>query len=732
MLTDSNKFLETDDQGIQSRLPVRTNFLGREEELSQMNQCFGSYVRRKSLVLWGLSGSGKTQLAIHYVTTNKQSYQSVLWIDGSSSALVHQSFENLSHHISGYHRGRPATEQVIEWLERGTNRSWMMIFDNVPGAYDVDDPENFDIRKYLPACDHGHILLITTASDLHLRLALPGTHLEGVDDTTGSSILLRCAGVQAPEDSGKATARSISRKLGGLPLALEQAGTLLSYGIIRMNDFNKEFQQRFSNRTLKTPMKKYVGSYEKGRTLWTVFEMSYDGLMQRSPDAVKLLHLAIFLSPGSIPSVFGNRHDLSRLSSDYDFELPVCGLGLAETQSFGLLCWLNELRRDVEKFGAAVNELESSGFVKLCRNLSDTSIESLAVHALIRAFVCSKAPEEGIHDGLMTAFLLGGKILPYGTKSFELTRLWKHTGELNRLLVALLSSVPTLLFHDPSGRYFALAGDVAPVYAYTCRFLGDLDRSSRFWDIAIKYRLITEPNWPDTELHMNEIFEAANIDVKVGEFKKGIERYELFLAHCDRIFPGNNENNDRAVQAAAALREARGISRKHEENFDRAVVAQRVPKRRPINLTPGEATSSFHKATKGGDLWGGDLWGGDLWGGRASSLDLQDRYKRSGFLRIPPSTRDRISQQLPEREVPGPSEDKAEYEDLLSPHDEFLLSLYDLKRESEEVEKEPKEINGDLRWQSETTRKMGNTWKRLMKRSTRPSKKGKDRMMNEE
>jgi hypothetical protein len=55
-----------------------------------------------------------------------------------------------------------------------------------------------------------------------------------------------------------------------------------------------------------------------------------------------------------------------------------------------------------------------------------------------------------------------------------------------------------------------------------------------------------------------------------------------------------------------------------------------------------------------------------------------------------------------------------------------------LKRESEEVEKEPKEINGDLRWQSETTRKMGNTWKRLMKRSTRPSKKGKDRMMNEE
>ncbi|KAJ5404144.1 hypothetical protein N7509_004015 [Penicillium cosmopolitanum] len=241
---------ETDDQGIQSRLPVRTTFLGREEEMSQMKQCFGSDLCRKSLVLWGLSGSGKTQLAIHYVSTNKQTYKSVLWIDGSTSALIHQSFENLSHHISGYNRERPATEQVIEWLERETNRSWMIVFDGVPGAYDVDDPENFDIRKYLPTCDHGHILLVTTASDLHLRLALPEIHLEGVDDITGCSILLRCAGVQAPDDSGKATARSISHKLGGLPSLLNKLALCyptVSFGwMISISSFNSAFLIRRS------------------------------------------------------------------------------------------------------------------------------------------------------------------------------------------------------------------------------------------------------------------------------------------------------------------------------------------------------------------------------------------------------------------------------------------------------------------------------------------------------
>lgn len=565
----------------------------------QMKQCFGSDFCRKSLVLWGLSGSGKTRLAIHYVTTNKQAYHSVLWIDGWSSALINQSFENLSHHISGYNREKPATEQVIEWLERKTNRSWIMIFDGVPGAYDVDDPEDFDIRKYLPDCDHGHILLVTTSSDLHLRLAFSEIHLEGVDDNTGSSILLKCAGVRTPDDPGKATARSISRKLGGLPLALEQAGTVLSNGIIRMDDFNKQFQQRFSDKTLKTPMKKYVGSYEKGRSLWTVFEMSYDSLFQRSPDAVKLLHLAIFLTQGSIPSIFGNSLGLGGAPSDLNFEPPFCEVGPSETQSFGLLCWLKELRQDIGRFGVAVNELELSGFVKCWRSLSDTSIESIAVHALVRAFVCSKAPEKDIHESIATAFLLGGRIFHYGSKEFQLIRLWKHTGELRKLAAALLCSVPKSLFQEPGSEHFGLCGAVAPIYAYTCRFLGDLSGSNRFWDVAIKYRLIADKNWPDNELHMNEIFEAASIDVKIGNFEKGIDQYELFLAHCDRILP---ENYERAVQAAATLRKVREISRTHKKNFGRAVVAQRFEKRRPGYPILSETTSSLLKATERGDV----------------------------------------------------------------------------------------------------------------------------------
>ncbi|KAJ6140303.1 nacht and wd domain protein [Penicillium samsonianum] len=404
--------------------------------------------------------------------------------------------------------------------------------------------------------------------------------------------------INAPDDSAKVIAQSICRKLGGLPLALEQAGTFLSYGIIRINDFNQYFQERFSDKALKTPMQKYVGSYEKGRTLWAVFEMSYDGLSQRNPHAIKLLHLAAFFTTGSTRFVFGVESGFED-SFDSTLESPFFPPEIGETQSFGLLRWLKELRSEIEQFGIAIHELETSGFVKLSRSLHDTSIESCAMHALVRAFIRSKASEDDIRDSLATAVLLSGQYLQYGTESFQLTGLWKHAGELHNLLKMLISSVSRSFFQDPDGKYFALLGAVAPIYAHTCRLLGNLHEAKQLWDIALKYRLVSNTQWPSIELHMDEILEAAKIDVKLGDFESGITRYEMVLAHCDRIFP---DNDAIAIQSAASIREARESSHKRQKDLGRAIVAQRLAKRRPNDLTSPNASSSLPRRTETGDI----------------------------------------------------------------------------------------------------------------------------------
>jgi hypothetical protein len=193
-------------KGIHSRIPVpKTTFLGRTNEMRLMQDYFESSGSRSSLVLWGLSGSGKTQLAIHYVTAYRETYGSVLWVDSSSTAKIQASFERLAMQLPRSRQERPAVELVTEWLEK--QGSWIMVFDGVPGGYDVDDYEDIDIRKYFPICEHGHILLVTTSSDLHIRLGFPDVQLEGLDDRTGSEILLRCAGVNAPDHAGDYTSK---------------------------------------------------------------------------------------------------------------------------------------------------------------------------------------------------------------------------------------------------------------------------------------------------------------------------------------------------------------------------------------------------------------------------------------------------------------------------------------------------------------------------------------------
>lgn len=205
LLTSTPKTMnhcELSSEGIQSRIPVpKTAFLGRANEIHQMEECFEACHSRSTLVMWGLSGSGKTQLAIHYITTHREAYRSVVWVDSSSTASIHASFEIIAGQLPSGRQERPAVDLVTKWLER--QASWIMVFDGVPGAHDVDDNEDLDIRNYFPTCEHGHILLVTTSSDLHVRLHCPDVQLQGLDQQIGSELLLRCAGIKAPNDSGK-------------------------------------------------------------------------------------------------------------------------------------------------------------------------------------------------------------------------------------------------------------------------------------------------------------------------------------------------------------------------------------------------------------------------------------------------------------------------------------------------------------------------------------------------
>lgn len=189
---------------VTSETPLCTpHFHGRRSELDQFKKRFHTDAQdRRELVLYGLSGSGKTQLALRFLQESRYCYTSRLWIDATSLDSVIESFEEILSQlgpstVSKYHllcdttHSRLARFKAVlvlarTWLEGEDNTQWIMIIDNVENL----DGE-YHLQQLFPNCSHGCILVISTRSDTYSTIGMPGFELGEIDSLAGSEILMQ-------------------------------------------------------------------------------------------------------------------------------------------------------------------------------------------------------------------------------------------------------------------------------------------------------------------------------------------------------------------------------------------------------------------------------------------------------------------------------------------------------------------------------------------------------------
>ena len=79
---------------IPMRLPFRKNtfFTGRDQELAAIHETLycpdGPLSDQRIMVLHGLGGIGKTQIAVQYAYIHQKDYTSVWWVNASSDAIT--------------------------------------------------------------------------------------------------------------------------------------------------------------------------------------------------------------------------------------------------------------------------------------------------------------------------------------------------------------------------------------------------------------------------------------------------------------------------------------------------------------------------------------------------------------------------------------------------------------------------------------------------------------------
>jgi hypothetical protein len=165
-------------------VPEAAQFVAREAELAEMRRQLHGHKSRSTVVLHGLGGIGKTQLAIEYSRRNKESYTAVFWLNANDDDSLKLSFRHIAQYILEDRKSNPCTnmlasldldenlDQVVAavktWLNLQENTRWLLIYDNydnprIPGNL---DRSAVDIRAFLPRSDHGSVIITTRSAQV--------------------------------------------------------------------------------------------------------------------------------------------------------------------------------------------------------------------------------------------------------------------------------------------------------------------------------------------------------------------------------------------------------------------------------------------------------------------------------------------------------------------------------------------------------------------------------------
>ena len=152
--------------------------MAREKELLKIHELLHGYGHgsRSAVVLHGLGGIGKTQLAIEYIRKHKEKYTAIFWLNANDEDSLRLSFRGIAQQVLKYH---PSTEilssvdlegdldgvvrAVKAWLDLQDNTRWLMVYDNYdnPRTANHSDRSTVDVRQYLPESDRGSVIITT-------------------------------------------------------------------------------------------------------------------------------------------------------------------------------------------------------------------------------------------------------------------------------------------------------------------------------------------------------------------------------------------------------------------------------------------------------------------------------------------------------------------------------------------------------------------------------------------
>jgi hypothetical protein len=271
------------------RLAPRPPFLaGREELLVELEARLtaGDSPTPQRVVLYGLGGVGKSSVAMEYGYRQLDAHQDpaevgVAWeFAAEDPTVVAAGFAELAAQLGA--RDDADTRDPVASVH-GTLAAfparWLLIFDNVP--------DQRAVQQFLPPDGKGQVLITSRNPNWP-----PGQLLEV--PVLGVEVAAGFLGARTG-DRDEQAATELATELGGLPLALEQAGAYIQASGGSLADYLASFRQR----RLEMLARGEPAGYDS--TVAATWSLAFGELEQSAPQVAGLLRLLAFCAPEPVP-----------------------------------------------------------------------------------------------------------------------------------------------------------------------------------------------------------------------------------------------------------------------------------------------------------------------------------------------------------------------------------------------------------------------------------------------
>ena len=288
-------------------IPLNPFFTGRTDILAKLHEALQTENEiaitpsKKATALSGLGGVGKTQTVAEYAHRYQADYSAVLWVLADGKDLLRSSFAQLSV-LLGF-KAEKQDDQILavqSWLRN--NDGWLLIFDN---------SETLELlnaaKELLPTTARGHVLFTTRAQATG---GLASVTVDCFDDDTGTVFLLRRSKLVAMDlatlehvrprmsDKDWQTATELVHELGGLALAIDQAGAYIEQTECGLEGYLSRY--RTNAAVMLQERGGYVHSSDHPHAVYKTFLLAAENAKNRSELAYEILLDSALLHPDGI------------------------------------------------------------------------------------------------------------------------------------------------------------------------------------------------------------------------------------------------------------------------------------------------------------------------------------------------------------------------------------------------------------------------------------------------